>query len=89
MVVGYMVDIWGIIFYVMMGCIICIRIQHCGMYLSKVIMCCLCWPMKIFIKHASPILFIFSKQMQMGRLMEIFLFIILSKNKSHVSRSIT
>ena len=63
MVVGYMVDIWGIIFYVMMGCIICIRIQHCGMYLSKVIMCCLCWPMKIFIKHASPILFIFSKQM--------------------------
>ena len=38
----------------------------------------------IFPKHASFVLFIFAKECQSGRLLEIFLIIILGKNKSHV-----
>ena len=41
MITGYMMDFWGINFFVM-SCIICLMIQHYGMYLSKVMMCCLC-----------------------------------------------
>ena len=35
-------------------------------------------------KHASSVLFIFVKEHQRRRLLEIFLVIILSKNRSHV-----
>ena len=38
-------------------------------------------------KHASPILFIFDKEIPNGEIVWIFLVIILSKNKSHVSNS--
>ena len=77
---------WFICF-VMRSCISYLLFQHGGMPFSKVLICVdyagLCF-LTIFIKHVSPTLFIFAKECQRGRLLEIFLIIILGKNNPHV-----